>query len=240
MSIKAASLPTLSSLYKTGQMAASATDSLAAYTASNLLNDKISLWKGDITKLEVDAIVNAANRGLMGGGGVDGAIHRAAGSSLLEECIKLRGCETGKAKITSAYRLPSKKVIHTVGPVYHDQSQRDSRALLSSCYRSSLELAVKEGCSSIAFCAISTGIYGYPSRDAATTATTTVREYLTGPNGHKIGRVVFVVFEVKDVHSYESCLPIIFPPATKKTADGATALAPETTADPDVGEAATK
>lgn len=208
MSVTAATnIPTLTTLYRTGQLTASATESLAAYTPSQTLNDKTALWRGDITKLEVDAIVNAANRGLMGGGGVDGAIHRAAGSGLLDECLTLRGCETGKSKITSAYRLPSKKIIHTVGPVYHDRSKEESRALLASCYRNSLELAVKEGCKSVAFCAISTGIYGYPSKDAASAATTTVREFLAGPDGGKINLVVFVVFETKDVLSYESSLP---------------------------------
>src|SRR3981081_2612426 len=125
---------------------------------------RLDVVKGDITRLDVDAIVNAANETLLGGGGVDGAIHRAAGPELLEECRELDGCETGSAKITNAYNLPCKKVIHAVGPVYSPNRKRRSHDLLAGCYTTSLKLAVENECKSIAFSALSTGGYGYPSQ----------------------------------------------------------------------------
>jgi O-acetyl-ADP-ribose deacetylase (regulator of RNase III) len=141
------------------------------------IRDRIQIIEDDITTLDVDAIVNAANTSLLGGGGVDGAIHRAAGRELVEECRTLNGARTGEAKITRGYKLKARHVIHTPGPVYQGGG-RGERALLAACYRNSLALCVKHGLESVAFPGISTGIYGYPQREAADVAIASIAEHL--------------------------------------------------------------
>jgi len=151
----------------------------------------LEVWEGDITRWEGDAIVNAANRSLLGGGGVDGAIHRAAGPALLDACRKLGGCETGDAKITPGFSLPARYVIHAVGPVWRDGT-RGEPALLASCYRRCIELASDHALSSIAFPAISTGAYGYPLFEACEVAARAVRDALGPSTG--VTQVVFCMF----------------------------------------------
>jgi O-acetyl-ADP-ribose deacetylase (regulator of RNase III) len=201
-------IPTLTLLYKLKKIVASDDAVQSSYKASTALNDKISVIRQDITTLAVDAIVNAANTSLLGGGGVDGAIHRAAGPDLLHECETLNGCETGSAKITDGYELPSNKVIHAVGPIYWKESAKRAAELLSGCYRTSLELAVTNGCKSIAFSALSTGVYGYPSGEASIVALETVRKFLEEEGkADKLDRVIFCNFLQKDEDAYFKNIP---------------------------------
>jgi O-acetyl-ADP-ribose deacetylase (regulator of RNase III) len=162
----------------------------------------IEIILGDITKQAVDAIVNAANCSLLGGGGVDGAIHRAAGPELLAECRTLHGCRTGEAKITRGYRLPAKFVIHTPGPVWHGGGRGEAE-LLASCYRSCLDLAWKNKAGSIAFCCISTGVFHFPKEAAARIAVSTVREYL---KTCAIEKVIFCVHGDENLQVYHKLL----------------------------------
>ncbi|KAJ5028284.1 hypothetical protein PSV08DRAFT_232664 [Bipolaris maydis] len=206
-------IPTLSLLYKLKKIEPKNRQPKGIPSAS--LNDKISIIRQDITTLAVDAIVNAANTSLLGGGGVDGAIHRAAGPELIEECETLNGCETGSAKITDAYELPCKKVIHAVGPIYWKVGS-SAAELLSGCYRKSLELAVENGCKSIAFAAISTGVYGYPSHEACSVALKTVHDFLVKESSAEmLDRVIFCNFLQKDEDAYFEQVADYFPPVSE-------------------------
>lgn len=164
---------------------------------------KLEIIRGDITKQSADAIVNAANCSLLGGGGVDGAIHRAAGPELLAECRTLNGCRTGEAKITKGYRLPAKYVIHTPGPIWYGGGHNEAE-LLASCYRSCLELASENGCRTVDFPSISTGVYHFPLPQAASIAVNTIVKYLK--NHPEIERVRMVCFDERTAGFYEEAL----------------------------------
>ena len=171
----------------------------------NLGNTVIRTMQGDITRVSsVTAIVNAANRSLLGGGGVDGAIHRAAGKELLAECRTLNGCDTGEAKMTGAYKLPCKYVIHTVGPVWHGGKHHEPQ-LLANCYRNSLQVAVDNGIRTVAFPSISTGVYSYPVAQAAEVAVHAVRDFVEAHPG-QLDEVVWVLFDARTKAAYDEAL----------------------------------
>ena len=168
---------------------------------SEKVKSQIQVVQGDITKLDCDCIVNAANRSLLGGGGVDGAIHRAAGPELLAECRTLHGCRTGEAKITKGYRLKAKYIIHTVGPIYSGTAE--DAAQLADCYRNSLNLAKEHDVHSIAFPAISTGVYGYPLEDATEIAVKTVAQWLEAHADYAV-QVIFCCFDARTERVYQT------------------------------------
>ena len=174
------------------------------YRISYFCMSTIQIYQGDITKLKVDAIVNAANTTLLGGGGVDGAIHRTAGSKLLEECKQLNGCKTGEAKITQGYDLPAKFVIHTPGPVWRGGKNNEA-TLLAACYCNSLQLAKDHGIKSIAFPSISTGVYAFPLEQAAVIAVKTVKNFIAD-NPQALEKVIFVVFSPAALNIYKTVL----------------------------------
>ena len=172
------------------------------FSGSASQETEIRMIQGDITKIsDVEAIVNAANKSLLGGGGVDGAIHRAAGSKLLEECKTLHGCNTGEAKLTKAYNLPCKYVIHTVGPVWNGGRRKESE-LLAACYRNSLQIAVDHKIRSVAFPSISTGVYSYPVEEAARIAVSTVNEFIEEHPG-ELDLVEWVLFDKNTYETYD-------------------------------------
>jgi O-acetyl-ADP-ribose deacetylase len=185
--------------------------------------ERIRLLQGDITEQEVDAIVNAANESLLGGGGVDGAIHRGGGPAILEECRRLGGCETGDAKATTAGDLPARHVIHTVGPVWRGGDQGEPQ-LLASCHRRALEVAEELGCRTVAFPAISTGIYGYPVELAADVALATTTEELERLPG--IQAVTFVLFSDEHLRAYRSKLSSSVRPEPPDTSSSITGPTP--------------
>lgn len=196
--VKLKNIPPWSQYYKTVE------PTYTDYPVDQNLNEKVSIFVGDITTLEIDAIVNAANVTLRGGGGVDGAIHRAAASKLMVECITLKGCDTGNAKITGGYKLPARYIIHAVGPV------GERPELLRDCYHNSLTIAKENGLRSIAFPCISTGVYRYPNQSAAHVALKTVRSFLQ-KNKSSFDRVIFCLFLPVDVEIYETLMKEYFP-----------------------------
>jgi len=208
MFVKLASIRTLKESYKAGVLKAVKSPK---YPLKPALLDRVSLWQGDITVLEIDSIVNAANSHLGGGAGVNGAIQLAAGPELFDECLTLDGCETGFAKITKGYDLPAKHVIHAVGPIYSSRNVEAKAAQLRSCYKTSLDIAVQKDLKHIAFPSLSTGIYGYPIKDATHIALDAIRLFLDTPEGDKLDRVIFVVWSDKDRDVYRHLIPHYFP-----------------------------
>jgi len=210
-------IKTIAQLYKDGVLKAVAPKRHRWNPEPKFL-ERVSLYQGDITTLEVDSIVNAANRSLLGGGGVDGVIHTAAGPMLLEECRLLNGCRTGQSKITRGYDLPARHIIHTVGPIFKSKNKEEKlekAEQLGSAYRTSLGLAIENSIRHVAFPSISTGVYSYPIRDATRIALNEVRTVLESEHGNELERVIFVVWSNQDRIVYESLIPEYFPPGEK-------------------------
>ncbi|KAK9492495.1 A1pp-domain-containing protein [Lipomyces doorenjongii] len=188
-------------------------DPSSVHAPSAALNRKVSVLRYDITKVAADAIVNAANNRLAGGSGVNGAIQSAAGPQLLEESLKLHGCQTGDAKVTKGYMLPAKLVIHAAGPIYDQYDKKEANRLLESCYLRSLQVAAENGVKTIAFPSISTGIFGFPITEASPIALNSVRQFLQSAEGMTLERVVFVLFAGEDEKVYRKTIPKYFPPS---------------------------
>nr|ODN90325.1 LRP16 family protein [Cryptococcus depauperatus CBS 7855] len=198
-------IPSLQELWQQGVLKPLASD----FSQDSGINRRVSIWRGDITKLKADMIVNAANSSLLGGGGVDGAIHSAAGPRLLRECERLGGAKTGETKVTMGYNLPSVRVAHTVGPIYARYEPKEAERLLKSCYDSCLSLCREHGGGVIGFSSISTGVYGYPIREATHVALSATRAFLEKDTS--ISRVIYVVFSQRDQDVYQELAPIYFP-----------------------------
>lgn len=210
-------IPTIATLYATGKLLAPKARSVTSPSSS--LNNRVSIYRGDITLLKLDAIVNAANERMLGGGGIDGAIHSAAGPSLRSECATFPEgpngrCPTGEARITSGHDLPAKYVIHAVGPNCNkNKDMALSKQQLTSVYDNILKTAAENGVSTLGICGISTAIFAYPPKDACGVACERVRRFMESEQGKRLERVVFVTFTEKDVDAYNTVLPRWFPPA---------------------------
>lgn len=213
--LRLSEIPTLNASYSSRHIFASKATTNSK--CSLAYNDKVSLICYDITRLDVDAIVNAANTALRGGLGVDGAIHKAAGPILLTSCRQYRKCDVGDAVITPGHKLPAKHVIHTVGPVYTEtQSHEESERLLKCCYTTTLAVAQKHALRSVAFCSISTGVYGYPFESAAQTVVDLLYEWLQSPeNAASVDRIIICCFSQSDEEVYLRLLPERFQPQAK-------------------------
>jgi O-acetyl-ADP-ribose deacetylase (regulator of RNase III) len=199
-------MPSLTALYERGTLAEP--PSAPAASPNARLNARVSVVQHDITRMAVDGIVNAANESLLGGGGVDGAIHRASGPRLLDACLHLNGCRTGDAKITGGFNLPAKKVIHTVGPIYYRMADKKKAAeMLRSCYRRALEVGEQNGLRSLVFCPIATNIYGYPNEPAAEIAISEVRRYFDESKGGNYDKIIFTNIMEVDHKPYLALLP---------------------------------
>ncbi|PFH48124.1 hypothetical protein AMATHDRAFT_87318 [Amanita thiersii Skay4041] len=206
-------IPTLAQLYRDSVLHPPVSAKRSCHAS---LLDRVSLYQGDITRLKIDAIVNAANKSLLGSGeGVDGAVHKAAGPGLFSECRRLRGCPTGRAKLTRGYDLPACCIIHTVGPAYNSFEGQDYATQLASCYKLSLEIAASNSLRHIAFPAISAGRFCYPIDEASHIALNEIREFCLSEAGKKLERIILVAFRESAYEVYKSIIPEYFPPSER-------------------------